>query len=334
MFSRILFCLFAFIGSVYAHIEYDMVDLGLFHTDESNALLINENGAIVGEFREGVDKYVFIWEKDKSIKILDGTISPLKFNNNGQILGWGKNGPLLWDAKLGYISVDLDQVEELNDIGQVLGKKNIDGKYVYCLWENGKVINLDKFLKINVLGDWNLGFKVCINNKGDLAFNVYKQIDTENGQNTLHKTILYRNNVFSMILPDASYTYMFEFDDTGSMLLSLSYGNLSYTAWYNQEKLFRLNSGDYKLYGNYPVERGCLPGTIKINSKGEYYLTPGLRVQKLFKEESPYYNVRSRSTRVNDQNYKGYFVGQIDTIYPAHHAFLAVPKKGENDLHH
>ncbi|MGA8165546.1 MAG: hypothetical protein WB791_11115 [Waddliaceae bacterium] len=44
-------------------------------------------------------------------------------------------------------------------------------------------------------------------------------------------------------------------------------------------------------------------------------------------EEEPFYDVGNQSsTRIYDQNSKGYVVGQIDTLYPGFHAFLAIPE--------
>ena len=51
--------------------SYKMVDLGIFEMDSSNAITINEKGQVLGTCEAGTSKYIFLWDENNGLKLID-----------------------------------------------------------------------------------------------------------------------------------------------------------------------------------------------------------------------------------------------------------------------
>jgi hypothetical protein len=343
-FILLFVCLFAFLSASADELpKYKMVDLGVFETDSSHALAVNEKGQVLGSCYEGVYQYLFLWDEDTGLTIIElptGIIHwSLKLNNNGQIAGIIHSNSMhkivYWDVNSGFLELEssknrIDSVE-FNDKRQILC--NIQEQMI--LLDHGKKIDLTNLFHEQIPGKWSSFRSVSLNNHGHVAFNVYKDNETKQDQNIGEKSFIWKDGSFSMILPEIGWETSVQIqymDDNGNMIVNLSpkRGGVHGQYFVNQSKnIFIPCQGCEKIRNGVPISRECLPGSLKKDRQGNLYFYRGVQIGKLLKEELPYYNI-SETAEIIDQNSSGYVVGSVDTMYPGRHAFLAIPKASKN----
>lgn len=318
--------------------RYRFIDLGLFCTDGSNASAVNEKGQVVGTCQVDQSHFIFLWDKDDGLKIIDnpanGYISSIKLNNHGQIAILTSEGSkqqlFLWDPSMGFWQLETYQANMrligLNDKSQVLGEVSNQS----YLWDHGMKINLTTLFKEQVQGDWSSIRGSSINNHGHIAFSAHKSQSPGN-DSWGTRSFLWSDGSFKMIMPEKSWdTFICDviLDDVGNMIVN-SYprqGGEQTQHFISSSRIVMSCTGCDLLLNGFPVARGCLPGKIKVNKIGHNYVTMGTEIKKLIKEEFSYYNV-ANTMSVRDQNSKGHVVGTVNTIYPGYgHAFLAIPE--------
>lgn len=319
-----------------------MIDMGIFETDESQAWDVNENGQVIGTFKEGKFNFIFLWDEFNGLKIIDppegARLWGLKLNNKGQFVLLTHSNSiytlLFWDPCLGFWELESSKNQingiHLNDKGQVLGQ--LEGQIFF--WDHGKKINITDLFRAQVEGKWSQFNSCALNNFGRIVFSAYK--DKVNGENAWgHKSFLWKDGTFEMILPEMGWEIsvkVIAIDDDDNMIVNLDYSRRSYYGnryfLSNSRNIFAFCDACDTLRNGLPIEIERLPGRMKEDKEGKPYFARGLEIKKLFKDEFPYYDV-SGSTWVQDQNSKGYVVGRIGTMYPGgyQHAFLAIPEK-------
>lgn len=304
---------------------YKMVDLGVFGTDESQALTVNEKGQVLGVCFEGANKYLFLWDENNGLTIIgypkDGQWWNFKLNNNGQIAGLGESlnrvsKVVFWDANTGFWEIESSKDEidlvGFNDNGQVLG--NVNSQII--LWDHGKKINLTSLFHEQIHGKWNSFSAVSLNNHGHVAIRAYKIAENQQDKNIGTKSFIWKDGLFSMILPEIGWetdVSVHCMDDDENMIVYLSHkrglSHSQYNGQYfvNQSKcMFVPCSGCERLRNGVPLAIHCLPGTLKKDRHGNLYFSKGVQIRKLLKEEFPYYNIFE--TGIMDQNSNGYVV--------------------------
>ncbi len=319
--------------------KYRMVDLGLFGTDQSSAIAINENGQVLGTCKEGACNFIFLWDALTGLKLIDLPDDyrswELKLNNKCQIVGTSYSEFIyrvfLWDPSLGFWELESSknsiEVAAFNDMGQVLEQV---GDQIFLL-DHGKKTNLTVLFKEQVPGNWSSFHAVSLNNHGHVAFNAYKSNASEYdtfGQ----RSFLWKDGQFKMIMPEKGWetsTQVGCLDDEGNIIVNLYHpqrgGNHSQYFISQSRNISTECQGCELIRNGLPVGRDCIPGKLKKDSQGKWYFSKGLQIKKLFIEEFPYYNV-SNTTEVRDQNSKGHVIGHIGTMFPGDHAFLAIPE--------
>ncbi len=329
--------------------KYRMIDLGLFGIDESCAISINEKGQILGRCEEGGCSFVFIWDKFNGLKLIDLPEGceywGFKFNNKGQIAGIVRSDSIfrvfLWDPNLGLWEVETSKnniyLAALNDQGQILF--NVDEQMIF--FDHGKKTNLTTLFKKQVPGQWNSCFPVALNNYGHVAFNT--SISNSNQHHLGCRSFLWKDDSFKTVVSENEWKTLVNIkcvdndvnvvcmDDEGNMILTLysylgggSFAHLQYFISPSRNVNFSCQ-GCYCIRNGLPIAIDCLHGKLKKDNQDKLYISKGLQIKKLLKDEYPYYNVSSAD--VSDQNSKGYVVGQIDTMFPGRHAFLAIPEE-------
>lgn len=343
LFNGLLFiCMFAFslvLGDGLPN--YQMVDLGLFETDFSTAFAVNEKGQVLGYYEEGSSHFIFIWDQANGRKIIDlpsGThYWDLKLNGNGQIAGVAYLNSM-WKAFYRDLNFDIWELDSsvnqinvvaINDIGQVLGKV---GDQMF-IWDHGKKINLTTLFCEQINGNWSCFKPSAINNHGHITFSAE---DSSSEGSFIRSSFLWRDNCFKIILPEMNSELAIEascLDDKENMIVWCysQDGGGQNTSFFIEETKGILAECKYcsGIKNGLPIAKDCLHGQLKKDVYDRLYFTSGLQIKKLFREEYPYYNV-ANSTVIRDQNSKGYVVGEIDTIYPGRHAFLAIPETNGN----
>lgn len=314
---------------------YKMVDLGLFGTDESQAIAVNEKGQVLGTFNEGKYRYFFLWDETNGLAIIEALenrgFEPYKLNNNGQTVGIGSDNKttkiIYWDANAGFWEIESSKdgvaFVDFNDLGQILGYIG----HQIILWDHGKKINLTSLFHEQVPGKWQSLWAVSLNNHGHVVFTANQQ-DQKYGT----KSFIWKDGSFTMILPESGWETSVEvncMDDDENMIVYInSQRNDIHSGQYfvTQSKHMFIPCQECDIIRNgVPVKRKCLPGKLKKDRHGNLYFSKGVQIKKLLKEEFPYYNI-SETTEITDQNSSGYVVGTLDTMYPGRHAFLAIPE--------
>jgi|GEM_PF-3060296 len=324
-----------------------MIDIGLSSIDSSEAIAINDRGQVLGSFQEGADRYLFLWDENNGLKVIDyppGTRSGyFKLNNNGQIacVLWDNSSSIgrvfYWDVSSGFWELkhlsggrEFENLS-INDNGQILGTLNPGGRSSrIILFDDGKKIDLTNLFYEQFPGKWGSLQAVSLNNHGHVIFNAYKEQKSPGDQNTGHKAFIWKNGIFSMIMPEISFETSMQcecIDDNGNMIVSCfpKRGGENRLFFVNEEKkeFFPCHWCE-KIINNQPISVRCLPGEMKKDRKGNPYFSNGIEIKKLLQEELPYYNVRN-SAEIRDQNSSGYVIGLAETMYSRGHAFLAVP---------
>jgi probable HAF family extracellular repeat protein len=171
---------------------YKMVDLGLFGTDSSGAIAVNESGQVLGTCEEGGFEYTFLWEETHGLKILE-LQGAHKLNNKGQIAGQyysdGTHRAYIWDPNFGFFDIgslggNWTSIRALNDKGQIVGtSKTCKGEDHLFLWEQGKMTDLALLFKEQVIGDWTYTSVVSLNNHGHVVFNAEQFVKNSKGEN-------------------------------------------------------------------------------------------------------------------------------------------------------
>lgn len=326
--------------------KYRMIDLGVFETDQSYASAINNNGQVLGTYREGACNFIFLWDQVNGITIIDSpevNIESLKLNENGQIayISYLNNicKVFYWDNHLGFWEVESSkeniQIVAFNAIGQILG--NV-GNQMF-IWDHGKKTNLTALFREQVPGNWSSFQATSLNNHGHVAFSAYKSNTTgqQDGQDTWgEKSFLWKDGLFKIIMPEKNWGDSISvmcMDDDENMIVN-TYSQ-SGGAW-SQHFISKSNNISAACQGcdiirnGLPIARDCLPGKLKKDNYGKLYFSKGVQIKKLFDDEFPYYNIPN-TTEIYDQNSKGYVVGGIDTMFQGCHAFLAIPETQKKD---
>jgi len=334
-----LFFIFLFTSSIVTSEElpkYRMVDLGLFGTDNSEAIAINEKGQVLGICEEGCSRFLFLWDDVGGLKLIDYPFGwKAELNNYGQIAAVSRLDGLyrlfLWDVNSGFweleVSTDIIQITGFNDRGEILGK--VENQLF--LWDHGRKTNLTALFHEQVPGRWQDFEPVSLNNRGHVAFNTYKSKVTEHDTYGA-RSFIWKDGIFKMILSEKSWetsTRVQCIDDFENIIVNLypSGGGAFSQFFISPSKNILVPCQGCDLIRNgFPIARDCLPGKLKKNSQEKSYFSRGVQIKKLFNENFPYYNIPN-STEVHDQNSRGYVVGQIDTMFSGRHAFLAIPEK-------
>jgi hypothetical protein len=337
-FISIIFVFYFFNITAENSSNYKMLDLGVFGTDRSVAMQVNEQGQVFGYCSEGRSELNFLWDEIEGMKIVnipEGAYTT-KLNNNGQITGvYSTNSSyriFIWDSNMGFWDIesfkDTIFIMGFNDELQIL----IQSQDIYLL-DHGKRINLTIHFREQYPGNWSSFRAVSLNNKGQVAFNVCK---TENNI-SYQRAFLWKDGTFQMIMPEKGGNIsLVGIDDFENMIVDITNSDSGFGGCYfvNPSKNIIAHCDGTHIRNGMPINLNCLPDSLKKDNEGKLYFTRGIPIKKLIKEESPYFNV-ANSIDVWDQNSKGYVVGSIDTIYSGSHAFLAIPITGiaeeEND---
>ena len=160
-------------------------DLGLLaHGDYSSARDINDKNDIVGEANlvPNGKPQAFFWHAGKMHQLPNlpgGTLcSAQAINNNDAIIGscdlhnsstqhgviW-RNGSIEDLGTLGDEDSPTTALD-INNLGQVVGNSSADDKLRAFLWEDGKIVNLNKLIPPN--SGWTLLVASRINDKGEI----------------------------------------------------------------------------------------------------------------------------------------------------------------------
>jgi probable HAF family extracellular repeat protein len=180
-------------------------DLGLLaQGDYSTARDINDKNEIVGEANlvPNGKPQAFLWRAGKMQQLPNlpgGTLcSAQAINNNGAIIGScdlhnsSTQHGVIWRhgsiEDLGTLGDEYAPTTalDINNLGQVVGNSSDDDKLRAFLWENGKIINLNKLIAPD--SGWTLLVASRINDKGEII-----------GRGYFHRTI----HAF-MLQPDQS----------------------------------------------------------------------------------------------------------------------------------
>jgi len=96
-------------ASLYASPMYKLIDLGLQESDQSEALAVNDEGQIVGDFELLGEKHYFLFDEKNGIMLIDlpKTATVIVLNNAGQIAGnylasTGVERGFIWDKLNGF----------------------------------------------------------------------------------------------------------------------------------------------------------------------------------------------------------------------------------------
>jgi hypothetical protein len=312
--------------------EYRIVDLGLWGTDQSEAVAINENGQVLGTYREGNYSEIFLWDMENGLKIIVpppgiSSCKPEKLNDNGQIVisakSKGFNKIFLWDPYCGYWEVESTEkwihVLAFNNNGQIL--LNIGNKLV--LFERGAKCDLTDLLAKQIPGQWLLYGDASLNNHGHVAFS--SQINYSN--HCSRKSFLWKDGYFSVIMPEMSdngQLFIRALDDAGNMIIYTSKSPYNGTFFIDHLNNIPIRCGNYSIIiDGFPVDLDSLPGEMRKDKGGNLYISNGFRISALIKNEFPY--DKTQRLNVRDRNSKGYVVGTGETDFCASHAFLAIP---------
>lgn len=331
---------FTFAGSI---VSYEIIDIGIFCADESEAIAINDKGQVLGKLKNEGKWDVFLWDKDSGLQILDlPECNDLNFNNNGQIAGIHSNGVFIWDESTGFYNVGVfdgyNSIGKFNDNGQILiisyGRMDSSKPTMY-LWNHGETIEISKdfieqFPKSNIHAS-------SMNNKGEIVL-IVTPIQKDNLDTPIEKSFMWSEDKFTELFKEYGKDISVcvrELDDNGNMYVEIfnpttigSYDNHFY--FVNPSKGFQAELINHRrnviIRNASPQIVFCLPSELKKRFDGILYYSPGAEIRKLMKPQYPYWLQNQREFRIVAQNSKGYVVGDTETIYlEKRHAFLAVP---------
>lgn len=323
--------------------QYDLIDLGVFGTDSSEALAVNEKGQVLGRFRDRQCEYTFLWDKASGLKVIDLPEWHSEFlNNNGQIAGTYNHGAFFWDPnfgsfEIGYCGYSIG-IKAFNDKGQILGHYYDDrnNETATIFWNKGKVLNLTTLFREEVPGNWDWISGKSLNNHGEVVISAQRKILSINERGactSITKSYLWKDGVFTMIMPEKGSEIDVNvscIDDNRNMIAYIGdVGNVFINPSKGVTAALFGHSGQCLIKNGLPIEKGCLPGKIKKNVDGNLYFGPGIGIKKIIKEEAPYCNIKGPKTKINDQNSNGFVVGKMETVYGGYgyHAFLAIPRE-------
>ncbi len=325
LFKKLLFVLLLHFTTISANnIKYKMVDLGLFYTDSSEAIAINEQDQVLGFCYSGNNRFLFLWDQNNGVNFIDIPtdcfIDSAKLNNKGQITGTYRSNNntqalFFWDQALGLWEIDNVEnlgkselnIYEFNDKGQILCYKT--NQFVF--YDRGKMTELDKLLSDQLKLKNIYISNVNLNNNGYLISNAY------NDQNNKYVSYEFENGVFKE-LPE-TYSYTTCIDDNKNILFSN--GLFFYNSKTNN--VIPCSQCDSIKNGK-PIRKDSTPCELKKNIKGKLYYSTGVQIKKLIEENSFYYDIPN-TCWIADKNSKGFAVGSADTIFSGRHAFLAIP---------
>lgn len=324
--------------------NYKIIDLGLFETDSSNALSINEKGQILGTFRENNHSYVFLWEEKTGIKIIDPFENHifsgnLLLNNQGQLTGMMQaldskiKKIFYWDLCCGYweieslgvLNEDGESVTcsllDFNDKGQILGILN--GQII--LWDHGKKIDLSALFCKQISGQWTSFLNPCLNNLGHIAFTVFDQKIKQYRAffwDGSFKPIVLNGKEIHESTGNRIQTIKF-LDDECNIIINLTTPNYQGTTYYlrQADDFFVPCNGCKCIKNSFPLSIDCLPSKLKQDRHGNFYFLQGIEIEKILRTIN-----RIPEIYINDQNSEGHVVGSMDTLY-GWHAFLAIPEQ-------
>lgn len=331
---------------------YEIIDMGVLGTDESEAIAINEQGQVLGKLKDGGTWQIFLWDKENGLQILDlPSDSKVCLNNCGHIAGSFSGGVFLWFPETGIFNLgpfngEIVTLNKLNDNGQIIvtsQSKELQSFHGYnfykstvYLWSRENTINLTKAFNAQFPHYSPAIVFNSMNNRGEIVVTSYTPYipPNKNKVEILLKSFLWKDGkfqeFFSQYIPDR-YINVTDMDDEGNMIVQIS--NHSY-----EQRFFFSASNEIielqRKFSHFILRNGspqivyCLPSTLKKKADGLFYFSPGAEIKKLMNNTYPYW---TNDAWICDQNSQGYAVGNSDTIYPnQRHAFLAVPKFNEN----
>ena len=330
---------------------YKIYDLGTLETDTSHASAINDKGQVLGCFHDMGKWHTFIWEPRSGLKIIEfpeiGWFNA-KLNNRGNFVAQyyqdNKAYLIFWNKEIGCTPIYQEhgiQLIDFNDNDKILikvtkllppdtGHYNQWEKDFFYVWKNGEATDLQEIFSQQLGSEWRDFRPIAMNNLGEIAVHAYKQIDTSNGVNIIYKSFLFTNGKFRMILPQAeldSNVQIMALDDQKNMIVSIA--NTQY--YINSEMRFKarvFNNYCNVLRNGLPLQIGQLPGKLKKDENGEFYVVPGISIGKLLITQESHlpFLLPHYSLEVQGQNSKGWVIGSMDTIHSSYHAFIAVPE--------
>lgn len=279
-----------------------MIKLGTLETDESQAIAINENGRVLGVFKEGNRNFTFLWEDEKALKIIELPISfddaqyQLKLNNSGQIAGSyylnSVERAFIWDQDRGF--VDLGSLGEngayltgFNDRGQAIGNSYTAlKKYHAFYYANDEMIDLTNVFSQCVPGEWvNVGVN-SIDNHGIVL--MYAQRKLEGTSQYVSKSYIWKDGVFKLLLPEKSSVTsisVVDMDNSGNMIAWITPKNKESKCYFiNPSKgitAYLQGDSEFVLRNGLPISRDCLQGSLKRDEDDHYYFAPGLKITKI-----------------------------------------------------
>lgn len=332
-----------------AEIEYDIQDIGTLQTRSSQAIALNNEGAILGWYnidgsKEG--KHFFVRDRAGSFHEI-----PNKENGVGWEIDWryltddGKaygtfdgndNFSVLyrWDQHNGAVklgNLPAKEISAINNNGQVLIQsvvENENGKLVRrpIIWTNGAITKLNGLEgNIGIASEESYGFDM--NNNGEVIGqsivylnyknNLYKQTHATKWVNgkaiDLHKTLPKTDSSTAIALNDLGEVLIKNSEDGSTYCIDKN-GNFRKVANY----LTKINNIGYIYYEGEIVdkENNFITATTFLNPKIQQNDTIWSKIIHIIK--------------VNDS---GEIISKAKTIYGEQHAMFLIPKRTESNRH-
>lgn len=341
-----------------AEMDYDIQDIGTLQTHSSHAIVLNNQGQILGWYnvdgsKDG--KHYFLREQDGTFyEIVENSsvyenISPQFYSvridwrfltDDGKAYGTftlPNVNPVLfmWDKDYGLVKLGTlpgKEISAINNAGQVLIKSVVEsenGKSIRrpIIWQNGKISKL-KGLGGDLGIESEESYGLAMNNKGEVV-----------GQSLVY--LSYKNEIYEQVhavkwtngkaidlhknLPKTNASYAFTINDLGDFLI---HGDMCGTYLSKKDgKTIAFNHNDLKMTNTNYMYTTATHGHSGVHDKNLNKLVDNSAIaNKIFYDaDSIWMNVIG----IVSANDNGEVIVQGKTIYGEEHAMLLTPVKPE-----
>ncbi len=143
----------------------------------SDAMGINDNGAIVGLFRHqsaGLPYQAFVYQDGVAMPLFgpDGEMLTYAYdiNNSGQVVGRAHNGAFIWEnGQASYLGSSSSSAKAINEAGHIVGADIFENEGNAALFIDGVIYNLNDLLVPLETGKWILSIASDINDSGQIV---------------------------------------------------------------------------------------------------------------------------------------------------------------------